>query len=309
MRKLTYLLIFTTLLIIPIIHAVPYGIGEYGCGLFGIGCAADADEPSPPPSPGGDGETIITPISNIIIDPTVLNINLAVNTNVERIITVRNAGDSSKGLIISQEGLEGKIILGTTSLDLEPGETKSFKVIFVALDETGIFTGTLIIDGKTIPVSLNVRSKLLLFDTNIIVLNDDFLVPQGDRLKTQVTLVPLGDKERLDVTLYYVIKDYKGKTYLTSSETLLIEDKIDFNRNFGTGALPLGQYIIGLELVYPNGIAPSSAHFEVVERKPRTIFGKIVFFLIILILIVLIILIILWIKREREKKKQQGVQS
>ena len=161
MRKLTYLLIFTTLLIIPIIHAVPYGIGEYGCGLFGIGCAADADEPSPPPSPGGDGETIITPISNIIIDPTVLNINLAVNTNVERIITVRNAGDSSKGLIISQEGLEGKIILGTTSLNLDPGETKSFKVIFVALDETGIFTGKIKIGTGEVLVALNIKTKLI----------------------------------------------------------------------------------------------------------------------------------------------------
>ena len=127
-------------------------------------------------------------------------------------------------------------------------------------------------------------------------------------MRTQVTLIPMGEKERMDVTLNYVIKDYRGKTYLTKTETLLIDDKVEFKRNFATGALPLGKYIVGLELVYPNGVAPSSAHFEVTEKIPMSFFGKIVFFLIILIIIILILLIIILIKRERDKKKQAVTQ-
>ncbi len=276
-----------------------------GNNVDGDGCSSTCTTEAVTPPPGGGGGGV-TP--TIYVSPTSFNINLAVNTNIDKNISVTNTGTSSQTVSISQLNLGQHIILGATSLTIGPGETKQFTVTFVGTSETGIFTGTIRVDGRTIPVSLNVKTKLLLFDSNIIVLNENYQVPKGNRLKTQVTLVPLGEKERMDVTLHYVIKDYQGNTYLTKSETLMIEDKMDFNRNFGTGSLPLGQYIIGLELVYSNGVAPSSAHFEVTEREGLNLFGKIVFFLIILIILVLIILVLILIKRERDKKKQsQGV--
>jgi len=272
-----------------------------GNTVSGDGCSATCQtEEEPPEGPGGPGGALIT------VDPTEFNINLAVNTNIDETITIRNIGSQAATISISQQDLDQNVILPTTTeLTLNPGETKEITVTFVGTSETGIYTGRIIIGNIWISVSLNVRSKLLLFDSNIIVLNENYQVEQGDKLKTQVTLVPLGEKERMDVTLNYVIKDYTGKTYLTKTETLLIDDKMEFNRNFGTGTLPLGQYVVGLELIYPNGVAPSSAHFEVIEKEPISFFGKIVFFLIILILIVLILIIIFLIKRERNKKKKQ----
>ena len=271
-----------------------------GNTVSGDGCSSTCQTESvTPPGGGGEEGALIT------VSPIIFNINLAVNTNVDRAITIKNVGSETTTISISQQELDQNVILQTTELTLNPGETKEITVTFVGTSKTGIYTGRIIVGGIVISVSLNVRSKLLLFDSNIIVLNKDYLVEQGDKLKTQVTLIPLGEKERMDVTLNYVIKDYQGKTYLTKTETLLIEEKIDFNRNFGTGALPLGTYIIGLELVYCNGVAPSSAHFEVVEKTPISLFGKIVFFLIILIIIILILLIIFLIKRERDKKKQE----
>ncbi len=273
-----------------------------GNTVSGDGCSATCQDEAAPPGPGPGP----TPGAYITVDPTEFNINLAVNTNIDETITIRNIGSQAATISISQQDLDQNVILPTTTeLTLNPGETKEITVTFVGTSETGIYTGRIIIGGIWISVSLNVRSKLLLFDSNIIVLNENYQVEQGDKLKTQVTLVPLGEKERIDVTLNYVIKDYQGKTYLTKTETLLIDDKMEFNRNFGTGALPLGQYVVGLELVYSNGVAPSSAHFEVIEKEPISFFGKIVFFLIILILIVLILIIIFLIKRERNKKKKQ----
>lgn len=155
----------------------------------------------------------------------------------------------------------------------------------------------LFVGGEIIYVTLNVKTKLLLFDSNIIVLNKDYLVPQGDKLKTSVTLIPMGDKERLDVNLNYAIKDYNGRLYLTRSETVLVEEQVNFRRNFDTGILPKGKYIVSLELIYPNGVAPSSAHFEVVDAGPTTLFGRIVFYLVNAILIVLILLIIILVTR------------
>jgi len=252
-----------------------------------------AVEEAAAPSGGGGGGGITTP--SFEISPSEFNIELAVNTNVEKTITIKNLKPASLTLGIRQSNLDNMIILGEDLITFGAGETKSFNVVFVALNKTGIFPGKILIGSREIPVSLNVRTKLLLFDSNIVVLNDNYKVGRGKELKTQVTLIPLGDDNRLDVTLNYAIKDYNGKIYLTKSETLLVEKKIDFKRNFDTGILPLGEYLVGLELIYPNGVATSSAHFEVVERVFSL--GLIAYYLIIAILIVATTIIILLIDR------------
>ena len=196
------------------------------------------------------------------------------------------------------------ILLDTTSFTLNAGESRDINVIFIALNDTGIFTGNIRIGNVDITVTMNVKTKLLLFDSNIVVLNKDYLVVKGDDLKTRVTLIPLGEKERLDVTLDYKIRDYTGKIYLTQKETMLIEERINFNKNFGTGSLPIGRYVVGLELKYSNGVAPSSAHFEVVTRVPIT-FGSIVLWLIILIIIIAVIILIIILYKRRKKESEE----
>jgi len=167
----------------------------------GDGCSSTCQTEAEGPGGGGGGaeEALIT------VSPTEFNINLAVNTNVDRTITIKNIGTNSMTVSINQTGLDTNVILPVSSLTLSPGEVKNITVTFVGRSKEGIITGTLNIGGIVIGVSLNVRSKLLLFDSNIIVLNEDYLVEQGDRLRTQVTLVPMGEKERMDVTLNYVI--------------------------------------------------------------------------------------------------------
>ena len=266
----------------------------------GDGCSSTCQTEAAPP---GNGGVAITPV-NIAVFPTEFNINLAINTNTERIIRVTNLGTSTVIVGVSQQDLAGMIILGNFSLTIAPGETVDLDVVFVALSETGIFTGKIFIGGKEVLVAINVKTKLLLFDSNIVVLNENFEVPQGAELRTLVTLIPLGDPERLDVTLNFVIKDYRNKVYLTKSETILVEEQTRLNRNFDTGILPLGDYVVGLELVYPNGVAPSSAHFKV--TPPISIFGRIVLFLAFLILILAILILIVLIWRRRKKKEEQG---
>ncbi len=273
-----------------------------------------------PPSEGenpptGPGEV------NIIVDPTSIKRDMLVNTNLGENIGITNLDTIYPANIsISSIGFDPNLIVNfwdeqkkewvkSFTLNLQKGEIAELKVRFSAPSKIGLYNGTLAIDGKRVNVTLNVKEKLLLFDSNIIVLNPNYLVPQGDKLRTSVTLIPLGDKERLDVTLNYVIKDYNNTIYLTRSETVLVENQINFKRNFDTGDLPVGQYIVGLELIYPNGVAPSSAHFEVTPGRQSTFFGKLVFFIVNMILIVLILIIILIIlriaKQMREKSKNK----
>jgi len=251
-------------------------------------------------TPGNGG----VPAANIVLNPTEFNIDMEINTNVQRVIRVTNLGTSTITISVTQQNLDNKIILGNTSLTISAGQTVELGVVFVAPGEPGIYTGRIIIDGKVVLVTLNVKTRLLLFDSNIVVLNEDYKVRQGEQLKTLVTLIPMGDPTRLDVTLNFVIKDYANRAYLTRSETLLVNEQVQLRRNFDTGNLPIGDYVVGLELVYPGGVAPSSAHFIVVERPISTILGRIILFLIILILIISIIIIIILIIRKIKEREQ-----
>ncbi|MBA7659730.1 hypothetical protein ES703_67722 [subsurface metagenome] len=267
-----------------------------------------------PPSGGGNGA--VTPTINIAVDPTEINLKLPVNRegvryikSVEQIVKVTNLNSDQITVNIGYNGLDGIYLdfKNISSLILAGKETKSFTIVFTAGSEEDNFVGNIIVGNKQIPTSLNV-GEFTLFDSNIVVLNKDYKVAQGDKLKTQVTLIPLGDEDRLDVTLNYEIKDYDGEIYLTQSETVLVEKQMNFKRNFDTGGLPLGKYIMGLQLVYPGGVAPSSAHFEIIERVPID-FGNLVFYLIIAILVAAIFIVIIFIIRKRKQKSSQEKSS
>jgi cysteine-rich repeat protein len=284
-----------------------------GNTVSGDGCSSicQIEVVTPPPTgeiPSPPGEAV--PTANIAVSPSQFNINMIVNTTTERTIKVTNLGATTITVFVNQQNLDNRVILPQTNLTLLPGETKDLRVIFVALSEPGIFTGTINIDGKQVLVSLNVKTAFLLFDSNIVVLNKDFTVIQGEELQTLVTLIPIGDPQRLDVTLNFVIKDYSKKIFLTKSETLMVDKQVQLRRNFDTGLLPPGNYIVGLELIYPNGVAPSSAYFKVIEKPKKPFVGKILFILIILIVILIIlIIIIIIIRRRREEETEEQEQQ
>jgi hypothetical protein len=279
--------------------------GTLNCGTCASGytCSAGTCVAVPPGGGGGGGGGAVTPTISLEIVPVEFNIRMAVNTNKPETIKIKNIGTSTATVSVSQQNLNGKVIINETSLKIARGETKTLDIIFVAPSEPGIYTGKILIGNREVLVSLNVKTKLLLFDSNIVVLNKDYKVSRNDKLKTQIVLVPMGDKERLDVRLDYVIKNYDGKVYITHSETVFIENRISFNRDFDVGSLPLGSYIVGLELVYPGGVAPSSAYFEIVSKTPEELWSNLIFYLMILILIVAILIIILLIKRISKKRK------
>lgn len=225
------------------------------------------------------------------LDATSISLDVGVGTTRSYRIVVSNDGDNILNLSVREKNLGSRIIIQEDYVQVSPGEEKEIEFIFVGLNQTGVFTGTIYIGTRAVPVSLNVKDLVLLFDSNIVVLNKAYIIRQGDKLKTSVELIPQGDPARLDVTLNYAVKDYNDNVYLTRSESVLVEDRVKFDRDFDTGILPPGKYVIALELIYPNGVAPSSAHFEVIEWIPTTIFGKIVFYIINAVLIILIAII------------------
>jgi len=267
------------------------------CTLSGTGTPPPGGGITPPVS----NVTNITLVPEMVIIPAQINLKMAINTSSKQIIRITNNGNTTQTLTISQNNLSDMIIIRNASLTLVPGETRNLEVVFVA-SEIGVFIGEILVGKYKVLVNLDVKEKNLLFDLNIMVLNRDYKISQGKPLKTKISLIPMGDKERLDVTLDYVVKDYNGNVYLTKSETILVEDKIDFYRNFETGVLPIGKYIIELKFVYPGGTALSSAHFEVLQTTAQDFLGFVMFTLITAMIIVSIVIIALSIRVKMRKK-------
>ena len=260
---------------------------------------------------GGTGGGVTTTSLGLVVSPKEINLNLVANpdpedfsTSVSKIIRITNYRTNTTTISISLVELAGLAYINDTSFDLAPGASKDVTVVFIAPSQSGIFVGKILIGSESVLVSLNVNPKISLFDSNIVVTNKNYQVRKGDRLKTEITLIPMNSGEKLDVTLDFEIKDFNGNSYTKKSETLLLEEKVTIQRDFDVGELPLGKYIIGLELIYPEGKAPSSAHFEIIAGKSN-LFWVILIILILLILIILTILIIILIKRRRDEDKQQ----
>ncbi len=300
----------------------PYEECDDGNTNNGDGCSATCQDEDDGSSGGGGSSSTEERIPGqpyIRIDPDKIERGVLTNTNIEETVgitnldrinptnfSIRSAGFDSD-LIVSFWDELNKKWTDSFYLNLSAGGIYELRIRFTSPEEPGNYTGTIHIDGKNVSVILNFQKRPLLFDSNIIVSNRDYTVPQGEKLRTSVTLIPIGEKERMDVTLNYAIKDYENSVYLTRSETVLVENQINFKRNFDTGILPIGSYIITLDLIYPNGVAPSSAHFQVVEGRQSTLFGRIVFFLVnsILIIVILIIITVVFrIIRRSQKKKE-----
>ena len=129
------------------------------------------------------------------------------------------------------------------------------------------------------------------------------IMNSGKNLKAQVDLLQAGIKEKMDVTLNYIIKDFSGKTYLTESETIAVFDQKSILKEFHTKEMPSGDYVLGIELIYPNGVAVASSQFKIkeplkIEKKDWILIS------LIFILAFIFIMIFLAIKKYKRIEKQ-----
>ena len=258
-------------------------------------------------SGGGGGGASAIVVSEIIVNPSLMEVSSVVNVVKTREIEVYNNGNLDKSIRISVKELKDLIDISEEELNfnLGPGEKRKIKVRIVSPEKPGVYIGKILISGKEVLVSLEVSSKELLFDVSIVVPEELKILDIGDRLESQITLIPMGEEPRLDVTLNYEIRDFDGQTFLIESETLLVEGQKSFKKEFATQNLPKGDYVLSLELIYLNGVAVSSSHFKVQEKGLIMFDYRIVLLGLLVLFILFLIFIIFLIKRKHKKRKTE----
>lgn len=266
-----------------------------------------------PVSPGGGGGGAAPAVAGKdfeILSDKKMTAYMVIDQNKEQTIVLKNPTNKTVKLTIKPEGID--FVNEIVDVELAPGETKNVKFKILAFEKPGIYTGKINVGGEEILITVNVNTKEFLFDVSVTIPNGFKIVGGGEKLQSQITLIPMVEGQRLDVTLNYLIKDFSGRTFLTESETLLVEGQKTFKKSFSTQNLPLGNYILGLELIYPNGVATSSSYFEVKEKEPSALFTlsnykiiALIFGIGISVLILFIIISIIISKRKIKLRKRK----
>ncbi len=269
-------------------------------------CCRIVDAPSSPAAAaGGGGGGVASPkgistVEELIrVIPRELSIYLTAGINETRKVSITNLRNSLLDLEIGILGLSD--IIKTEDRILLRGNEERVLTLDMGAINKGLLTGKLIIIAgsyrKEIPIVLNVKSENFLFDAGLSISDKQRIITAGEKLLVQINLLQVGPKEKVDVTVNYAIKDFSGDVYLEDSETFSVLEEKDLIKSFPTNNLLPGEYIVGIEVIYPGAFANSSALFTVEEKKVAKS-SRIVTFLIILAFVGFIVVIWALIKRR-----------
>ncbi len=249
--------------------------------------------PSVTPSGGGGGGAIapISLLRDFDVTPAEFNIFAVSGEQIEKEIKLINKGKIGITIDISLSGINDIVALNTNQISLGKDEQESVFLILKAPKE-GIFAGKIIFSSgdisKEVLVLINVRSEKKLFDVSLISSELGKTILIGEDLNTFVSLARMGLSGEVNTTINYIIKDFEGNILFIESESFLIYENKDFAKEFMTSSLSPGDYIAGIEVIYPGGFATSSIHFIIVEKI------SIYWSLIAIVLAILSIIIIIY---------------
>ncbi|MBU2104861.1 MAG: hypothetical protein KKF67_03785 [Nanoarchaeota archaeon] len=253
--------------------------------------------------------TTVTPVTEIefSVSPELYEKSIALNRIEFGEIIITNKETSEISLVIDVGFIEDIIFFEKTELSLAPGETKPLEFKISSPRETGIYTGKIIITSgttvKEVLIMINVKTEKSLFDITLLIPQAMKTMVFNTNLNAQINLIQMGIKEKMDVTLNYVIKDFSGKVYLEESETIGVFDQKSIDKKFHTKDLPVGDYVLGAELIYPDGVAVASSHFKI-KDKIEIEGNQIIMIALIFAVIFLFVLIILAIRKYKRIEKQ-----
>jgi len=252
---------------------------------------------------GGGGGGSVPKLEGLEANPKEITLFAVVNETKKGEIELENLGGADLSISVVLQGIGNFVKVSETFFLLKSGEKKKIKFDVFSPSKPGTYPGKIAFNslGKSEQVLfiLNVKSEKSLFDIGVDILDEFKNIKIGEKVSAQISLLQAGVKEKMDVTLNYVIKDFEGKDYLIESETIAVFDQKSYFKEFDTRDLIEGDYLLATEIVYPGGIATASSHFTVSDGEGEKLVG----FTLIAVLIVALIVFALTIAVIQKYKK------
>jgi hypothetical protein len=252
---------------------------------------------------GGGGGGSSPPLAEIKVIPESFNLPGTVGVTNFGKISILNTGDVSLAVNIELSNLEGIIEFEKTKLFLEKGKEEILEFRVLPQEKPGIYAGKIILTAGVkrleVPVAINVKSEMSLFDISIELSKEKDIIEANQTLTGQVILLQAGLQEKADVTVAYVIKDFEGNVYSETSETIMVYKEKSYEHEFATQNLPPGDYLVGAEVIYSGGVATASHLFKVIDAEVSKSYFALSLELIAMLSV--IIMLILLLKKYKSK--------
>ncbi|MBT7281521.1 hypothetical protein HN840_04290, partial [archaeon] len=258
---------------------------------------------------GGGGARTLAPElfepTNFSLSEDSFTFDLAFEESKEEVLVITNDLGKEQDFDLSINNIGEVLTLSEYEFTLDSYETKEIVLHSVSDRDAGVHVGTLKIKSEfqtvDLPVVVEIASQLVLFDASLFIPSEFKELNSGETLETEITLFNVGSPRKVDVLLNYRILDLEGNTVLEESETIAVQEQMNFNKEFYLPSnMEMGTYVLGLEVIYVNSVAVSSSMFDIVgEEVLISSLGKGVLVLIIaLILMILLIGIMLLLRRR-----------
>jgi len=248
-------------------------------------------------SRGGGGGVSRKILENIVVTPIILEVPLIQGSFKTRTFKIENKGLATSVINISLVGLESyiKIKKEDTSFILKSGKSKEITIEVYAPEKPGIYTGKILVNNKEVNVILNVDTKKIIIDLDVEIEKGYEVINPRQKLPVIIRLQPLEKIHPLNITLEYIVKDFENNIHHDESETMIIGEEEIFRKSFSTDGMAVGEYIIGVKIIYEGEVSTESKDFKIKDflEIPRFLELKVIIDIIIFILIFIILVILI----------------
>jgi len=265
-------------------------------------------------------------LTSLIIDPQRIQVSLRQGETTNREIYIKNTGLKDVKLKFEAEGINEYVKMSESEIEIKAGQSKVLNVDFLIREDTrpDLYIGKIVASGsgfeEEILIAIDASSKSALFDIKLDIFKGK-IISSGDSILANIQMLNFGKEGRVDVNLYYTIRNFQtGRIYELGDETLAIDTQINFVREFKTpSTLKSGIYLLTVRAVYPgefnsetgvtretvvtggvineidrNNIVTSSAWFTVINS-----YSLFVYIILIIVVIVTIVVSITHLKKKR----------
>ena len=194
-------------------------------------------------------------------------------------LKVMNIGKDDTRFNITVSGVEDMVSISADSFSLKPGQTKLLKLDFDSvlsgkdiIYEPGVYVGKISVSSssgiKDIPMIMEIESKDVLFDINIVSTPTNKEILRGTQAVIELRLFNLKDRESNSVVIKTFVKDINGNIIMTETESSVVESQTSFVKTLSVPEnIKPGDYVFITEVVYGDSVGTSSYLFNVIDEE------------------------------------------
>lgn len=285
------------------------GNGVCEDGENSVNCPSDCDDGGG--GGGGSGGGEVTPPSNetpsgdydFYVEPNFFALQMSKGEYFQKTLKIVNNG-SNDLMIAVYVDLNEFIFPQTNIINLSAGENYTLRLdIYVSESrQSDVYVGKINFVSKDagtrdVRTILDVKDKGALFDIRVDVLKK--YVNPGGRVRSNVTIVNMGELRNFDASLEYMIIDFDNNSYSLKKEDFAINQSY-FNILFleVPKDLPAGKYLFYAKVSHKDVSATSYDTFNV-ERI------SLIVWIVVVVAVSILIFLIVWRLRRREKEPEE----